>query len=190
MDEESQKKPVTPPVPNKPEVHTNKQRPEAPAKKEIKRGDGSTCEVPAKYCDPPILKDHTGKRNGCRIADVLTFELNEVANLYEFKGNEFKFFYTEADASCDQGNPTLAVVECEVENTLRAASVRFENIPFVEYGINYLGKIVVTHSGNREFIIRMIGEWSYDPAGVTTSAHASERIGGDCFSMQLGVTVA
>lgn len=36
----------------------------------------------------------------------------------------------------------------------------------------------------------MIGEWSYDPAGVTKSAHASERIGGDCFSMQIGVTVA
>lgn len=36
----------------------------------------------------------------------------------------------------------------------------------------------------------MVGEWSYDPAGVTTSAHASERIGGACFSMQLGVTAA
>jgi len=57
--------------------------------------------------------------------------------------------------------------------------VKFDNTPFVEWGINYLGKIVVQHPSNAQFFIRMIGEWTYDPAGVTTSAHASERIGGD-----------
>ena len=154
-------------------------------------GDESTNEIPAKYCDPPILKAETGNRTGCTISDVLTFELDSVVNLYEFKNDVFKFFYCENDDRCDEGKPTLSAVECEIDSPLHPrTSVRFDNNPFVEWGINYLGKIIVTHPGNRQFCIRMIGEWTYDPAGVTTSAHASERIGGDCFSMQLGVTVA
>lgn len=152
-------------------------------------GDESTNEIPAKYCDPPILKDESGKRTGCAIVDVLTFSLDEVVNLYEYKDDNFKFYYTENDSSCDSGSPTLAVVESDVDSPPKV-SIKFDNKPFVEWGINYLGKIVVEHPGRGPLFIRMIGEWTYDPAGVTTSAHASERIGGDCFSMQLGVTVA
>ena len=85
----------------------------------------------------------------------------------------------------------MAVKECEVDRPLNPKPrVSFDNTPFVEWGINYLGKIVIEHPDNQKYSIRMIGEWTYDPAGVTKSAHASERIGGDCFSMQLGVTVA
>lgn len=154
-------------------------------------GDKSTNEIPAKYCNPPKLKDETGNRNGCAISDVLSFKLDKVANLYEFAHKIFTFFYTENDYSCDHGSPTKSTVECEVDTPLRDSPiVKFDNLPFVEYGINYLGKIIVQHKNKPELYIRMIGEWTYDPAGVTTSAHASERIGGDCFSMQLGVTVA
>ena len=67
----------------------------------IKMGDKSTNEIPAKYCDPAILKDESGKRTGCRIMDILSFEMSEAVNLYSFKNNVFRFYYTENDASCD-----------------------------------------------------------------------------------------
>jgi len=114
-----------------------------------KTGDDSTNEIPAKYCDPPILKDESGKRTGCPIADILNFDLDEVVNLYEFKNDTFKFYYTENDSSCDSGNPTLAMVECGVDGPAHPGiRVTFDNVPFVEWGINYLGKIVVQHPGN------------------------------------------
>jgi hypothetical protein len=152
--------------------------------------DSGSNEIPAKYCDPPILKDVTGKREGCIIDDVLTFELKDAKNLFAYDHPSFRFFYTENDAKCDFGEPTLSEVECDVDNAPHV-QIEYVNQTFNEFGINYLGKIIVRHTmKNVECTIRMIGEWTYDPAGVTTSAHASERIGGDCFSMQLGVTVA
>jgi len=71
--------------------------------------------------------------------------------------------------------------------------VEYVNEKFNEFGINYVGMIKVVHKDERPpkpFVIKVPGELSYDPAAITKSEHASERIGGDCFNTQLAVTVA
>ena len=130
------------------------------------------------------MKDESGTRSSTPIDELLSFSIDKVPNLYTLENNTFVFLYKEGD--------TIGEFECEFEDTEKpkGISITWDNQPFVELGLNYLGKIIITHPDSSQCSIKMIGEWSYDPAGVTTSAHASERIGGDCFSMQLGVTAA
>lgn len=114
----------------------------------------------------------------------MKFSSTEVANLFSL---EESVFY-------------LAMMEGEVVATLEASvaerpnvAVEFVNEKFNEFGINYLGRIKVLHKDEkpeRSFSIKIPGELTYDPAGITGNPHASERIGGDCFSTQLAVTVA
>ena len=148
--------------------------------------------IPARLCNPPRLKDETGQRNGALIQDVLSFELQHVVNLYDFEKDNFSFKYVEYDEHVDALNPaTISEIECEIEGKKPRVDIDYVEGAFTEHGINYLGYVSVKHNmTGKTFYIKLIGELTYDPAGVTTSMHASERVGGDCFSMQLGVTVS
>lgn len=148
--------------------------------------------IPARLCNPPRLKDETGQRNGALIQDVLSFELQHVVNLYDFEKDMFSFKYVEYDEHVDALNPaTISEIECEIEGKKPRVDIDYVEGAFTEHGINYLGYVSVKHNmTGKTFYIKLIGELTYDPAGVTTSMHASERVGGDCFSMQLGVTVS
>lgn len=148
--------------------------------------------IPARFCNPPRLKDETGQRNGALIQDVLSFEMRSVPNLYDFNPPEFAFKYVEYDTHVDAQNPaTTSEIGCEIEDAAPKVDIDYVDGAFTEHGINYLGYVTVHHVMQRKtFCIKLIGELTYDPAGVTTSMHASERVGGDCFSMQLGVTVS
>lgn len=111
------------------------------------KGDSSVNVIPAKYCSPPILLDENFTRTGTPIQDLLSFNLNKVPNLYSLENNTFVFLYAESDESCDKGNPVQATSECEIEETQipRGLSITFDDTPFVELGLNYLGKIIITH---------------------------------------------
>jgi hypothetical protein len=138
--------------------------------------------IPARFCNPPIFKDHTGKRNGADMHSVLSFELLSVPNLYQYEDELFTFKYVEYDDRVDPNKGEVSEIECEPDDRPKV-DIEFVEGNFTEFGINYLGKIVVNHVlENKFFEIKIIGEWTYDPAGVTTSMHASERVGGDCFS--------
>jgi hypothetical protein len=91
----------------------------------------------------------------------------------------------------DPKNPRTSA-EIDIESgPAPNVEVAYMDQPFVDHGINFLGKILVRHvDGNLSFSISIPGEWTYDPSAISGSAHASERIGGDCFTTQLGITVA
>jgi hypothetical protein len=53
----------------------------------------------------------------------------------------------------------------------------FDGTPIKVGGINFAGKLTVTHSDGIEFVVHVPGKLTYDPAGRTGDPHASERVG-------------
>ena len=53
----------------------------------------------------------------------------------------------------------------------------FDATPVVVGGINFAGALTVKHTDGAEFTVNVPGALSYDPAGMTGDAHASERVG-------------
>ena len=53
----------------------------------------------------------------------------------------------------------------------------FDSSPCVEGGVNFAGRVVVTHADGAAFTVLVPGKLTYDLAGRTGDPHASERVG-------------
>ena len=62
--------------------------------------------------------------------------------------------------------------------------------PVERWGINWAGVVIAETADNVPRVIYLPGERTYDPAGLTGDAHASERIGKDCARTQAAIIVA
>jgi len=94
-----------------------------------------------------------------------------IENLYSFERPNFTFRYEEFDKRIDPEGSEVGEVTCRVGKN-PDVEINYVEGAFTEFGINYLGRIEVTHlEGDtaKTFIIRLIGDLTYDPAGISNS---------------------
>ncbi|CAG9315914.1 unnamed protein product [Blepharisma stoltei] len=108
------------------------------------------------FCDPPILYDREGKLRGADIREILSFKDSTITNLcsYSATDEEFRLEHVENNV----------IIKCEGPADGQKFKVKFIEQPFIEDGINYLGKIEFQGKKGRKVMIRVPGERTYDPA--------------------------
>lgn len=147
---------------------------------------------------PQRLRKADGS-DGDAVADVFNFadkEVVSVDNLFAVDGNKFDFNFTECEeAYGDTSTTTHSVTtsfELDTKRQLqpKAFTLKMEAEPCQQWGINWGGAVQVKSVDGTKRMIVLPGELTYDPAGVTGDAHASERIGKSCACTQLAITGA
>jgi hypothetical protein len=118
----------------------------------------------------------------------------KVDNVFAFDAatNTFMFDFTEFETAYNETTPsalhkTTQFVVAPPSNRLKLTLVAD---PVEKWGINWAGMVLAETSDKRPRIIYLPGERTYDPAGLTGDAHASERIGKTCARTQAAITVA
>jgi hypothetical protein len=95
----------------------------------------------------------------CDYKDFFSLTLSEVGNLY--RGDK-KLMKIRHDSS-------LVISKCEGQlKESKDFEADFDDTPFFECGINYLGRIRIRRPGNGPNAIRIIGEGTYDPSSRST----------------------
>ncbi len=117
---------------------------------------------------------------------------SQIDNIYTWDKatNTFKFSFQESGTAYGD----TAVSQCLVETTFTCVdqlgiSLQFNSIPIVQWGLNYVGTVTVTHGNSNKYTIYIPGTRTYDPAGKTGDPHASERIGPSCSRTQAAITL-
>lgn len=128
-------------------------------------------------CEPPILLTQDGAPRGADIRDCLSLKETSILNLYNYSVADdiFRFEHVENNI----------ISKCEGICQGRKANLKFVEGPFIEDGINYLGKIEVDGKRGGKAIIRLIGERSYDPADSTSCVVTNEQ-----FRFLIGIQIA
>ena len=103
---------------------------------------------------PRILLDGVIKSEP---VDFFNLELIEIGNLYKADKRTIKLRHESS----------LVIAKCEgdIKESL-AFKAEFENQPFFECGINYMGRIRVVRPDSPPIPIKLFGEGSYDPASM------------------------
>lgn len=89
----------------------------------------------------------------CDFTNLLELKLSEVANLYKADKKNLKFRH--------ESNLVISKYEGKIKE-MTEFEVQFEQKPFFECGINYLGRLRKKEESH--FYIRIPGEGTYDPA--------------------------
>ena len=133
--------------------------------------------------NPSHLQDEDGSATTCSFTQLFSFALNHVENLYTFhpKSHEFLFHYSEGEF----------MTRLRTATSPAAVSYTVAFIPAAEEhnGINYLGCIQVTYEDQFKALIRVPGERTYDPAGVSDS-QGNEVVDSKSFHFLAALTAA
>eukprot|EP00357_Protocruzia_adherens_P034123 CAMPEP_0115005728 /NCGR_PEP_ID=MMETSP0216-20121206/20059_1 /TAXON_ID=223996 /ORGANISM="Protocruzia adherens, Strain Boccale" /LENGTH=327 /DNA_ID=CAMNT_0002372139 /DNA_START=270 /DNA_END=1250 /DNA_ORIENTATION=- len=119
-----------------------------------------------------------------RIEDAFKFNYDHIPNIYTYDEQEGTFSFVFAEKGVRVTLETDSMIE---RRDFKLTYIR--SCPIVD-GVNFVGEINVTHPSGETARIFLPGARTYDPAGITGHAHASERIGPDCFASQTAITVA
>lgn len=135
----------------------------------------------------PRVQDEEGQNHGPHTDKLLSFEDNSVENLYDFDSDSkiFKFDFAQWSVATR--------CETKVNRGAQDFEAKWLKEEFVELGINYAGKIQITHrdAPNRPLFIRVNGVRSYDPAGSTETKQSNGVVIDDNYwSMMIQVLVA
>lgn len=132
---------------------------------------------------PSHLQDEDGSATACSFTQLFSFALNHVENLYTFhpKSHEFLFHYSEGEF----------MTRLRTVTSPETVSYTAGFIPAVQEhnGINYLGCIQVTYEDQFKALIRVPGERTYDPAGVSDS-QGNEVVDSKSFHFLAALTAA
>jgi len=131
---------------------------------------------------PSHLLDEDGSATACSFIQLFSFALNHVENLYTFhpKSREFLFHYSEGEF----------MTRLRTVTSPAAVGYTVEFVPAVQEfnGINYLGSIQVAYE-DLKALIRVPGERTYDPAGVSDS-QGNEVVDSKSFHFLAALTAA
>ena len=123
----------------------------ATLEKKLALGDGST-------------------EDGCPVATALQLDQNEVANLYTISGGEFKFVFQEHGVAYDESEATNFKIEVSLSiqgYQQPSFSMKVDPSPVQMWGLNFAGRVLVSHESGEERVIYLPGTRTYDPAGLT-----------------------
>lgn len=107
---------------------------------------------------------------GCPSAKALGFDQSEVTNLYSSTDGELKFSFQEHGVAYNESSATDCLVEATIklQSTHEASfSLAMDPSPIQMWGINFAGRVLVTHQSGEERVIYLPGTRTYDPAGLT-----------------------
>lgn len=107
---------------------------------------------------------------GCPVQEAIQLNMDEISNLYRLQDDEFQLAFQERGVAYNEEGTT--VQKAEVSFKIQGASppsfsLKVDPTPVVMWGINFAGKVVVTHNGGQERFIYLPGTRTYDPAGIT-----------------------
>lgn len=128
--------------------------------------------------------------NNARNLGLLSFQ---VSNLYTWNSDSNTFTFSFQEKGIPYGESTTS--ECLVEASFHCGlnanfKLSFEATDSCQWGINFVGQVIVSHADGTQCRIYLPGVRTYDPAGKSGDPHASERIGPSCFRTQTAITVA
>lgn len=133
--------------------------------------------------NPSHVQDEDGSATSYSFAQLFTFNLNHVDNLYTYhpKSHEFLFHYSEGEF----------MTRLKTVTNPSTVNYTVSFVPALEMhnGINYLGYIQVTYEDQFKALIRLPGERTYDPAGETDS-QGNEVVDQRSFHFLAAVTAA
>ena len=128
-----------------------------------------------------------GRRSrGCGgVRDLFTFD--DATGRFVFDFVEFDEAYGESVKSEMRATTEFVVPPTQPKRRLE---LQLQVGVVEEWGINWAATVKVTTDDKRPRRLFLPGELTYDPAGITGDAHASERIGKACACTQLAITGA
>ncbi|CAG9316848.1 unnamed protein product [Blepharisma stoltei] len=128
-------------------------------------------------------KDENLTSEAIPLKDILNFNLNSVPNLYEYNPAKsfFKIDFTDHDM--------MARAITKVTPPNEKFKAVFLEEPMSICGINYMGKIVISHPDNVSFTIYLPGELTYDPAARFSNEEDCLWVDSSQFTLIIAFTV-
>ena len=99
--------------------------------------------------------------------EMLSCRLPEVENCYSVQDGEFRLKFLM------KGVLAKAAIKCQQRGRF---TVQLDKEPFVAFGINYAGKLLINHTNGIRRLIFLPGRLTYDPAGVSGHPHGHEYL--------------